>query len=328
MLLNFHVSATKAADILVNISEYPYPTILLDENKRLMGKNNLATGLFKQLRKGRSAKSIFRNEEDLILDGIKPFQMAEISVFGKDNEYFATAVRGIDFWLITVNASRSAVSQSVSRIYGRASGYDSDLTTSYPVSFNKSKRHKMLKILLRLIEEHSAVRSLPFFNADAVLSAFFAHAKSVMGEKSFVINHSPKGNHIVCGSQRDFATVTAYICACCIDIPNRGDIAVNISEHVNETALNISVDCRNAESLKGFDIRQYKAFEEMDETAYWLHLLKLICDGNLWDLSIEQNNNSLLFRVNMPSAKESETYVLRDIAHSYIRELTELLFSV
>ncbi len=327
MLLNFHVTLTKAEDIIGKIAEYQYPTILLDENKKIIAKNRLVAPLFKQLRVGRSAKCIFRDEEDRILDGIQAFQMAEIRVFGNNNEYFATAVRGIDYWLITVNSSRTAVSQSVSHIYGRASGYDSELTMNYPASFDKSKKHKMLKVLLDLLDEHSTVRNLPFFNPDAVISAFCVHAERVMGEKRF-INIPSRGNHAVCGSQKDLATVIAYICACCMGIPNHGDIFFNVTEHVNETALNISVECADIKSLKWLDVRNYKAFDEMDENAYWLHLLKLICDGNLWDLTIEQdyNRNRLCFRVHMPSAQESEHYILRDIADAYIQQLAELLF--
>lgn len=133
---------------------------------------------------------------------------------------------------------------------------------------------------------------------------------------------------VVKGSEYDFVIAAAVLTELCAGLSDKGKIIINAFPQ-DDCALVVITSDTDLPDNDIANLISNKYAENMDEAAYWLHLIKLLCEGNLWDFSAENLGcGKIGFALRMPFAEKLEDCVLRDIRIGAIQEILAFVFAI
>lgn len=313
------------------LSEYvktlSVPAVLLDEKLKIISKNSEAATTVRGLRKGISVKKFVSSADFAKLAEIEMGQSVYAEFLCDGMCYGATVVGGFDFRLAVLRPLDSGIRCSISSLYEKISGYDLKINApETEILSENSFTRAMSAFFLHKLDELSAVRELPFFNAAAVVKSIFGELSRFSRRKYEKIHASVSSDELVIsGSAHDFALFVGLLLAYCVDICAEERFVFEASSLGNEAIFRVAVNT----DLSFGEMRRFTGNVNMDdELSFRLYMLRLLADGNLWEFRSGQDyEGRLTFTLRTLLTTPFGTPCLRDVSNEKLRELIRLLFA-
>lgn len=317
MLINFHSAFSeneeRAAEYIESIER---PLLVVNKELILIARNSKAAELFPELPVGSGLYTLFGKNARTASE-LMPYQVlcAELYLFG--TPCAVTVIGGSERLLVLFDSVETRIDKTVFDACGKMSGYD--LKLAYPKHISDDETPVLTKGLLgdnagflfRVLNERNEARDLSPFNAGAVFSAVIDE----FGADNFaVLTKTADVNAL--GSMRDLAVVTAYMLS--FFGRNPGGEKAEIKTETDHFSVCFSVKGKTGISEEDakliFSERPVKTklSDPADEERFWLYLIRLLTETNLWNLETEFNNGRALFRLTLPAAEQDAFCVLRD----------------
>lgn len=317
MLINFDsafsVYENRSSEYFESIGR---PLLIVNKELVLIARNSKAAALFPGLTVGAGLYLLFGKNARRVSE-LLPRQVlcAELYLFG--TPCAVTVIGGNERLLVLFDSVETRIEKTVFDACGRMSGYD--LKLEYPKHISESGTPVLTKglfgddaeFLFRVLSERKNARELLTFNAGEVFSAVI---ETTGGESFSVLTKSADMNAF--GSMRDLAVAAAYILSFFKRNPG-GDKAEirTVSDHLSVSfCVEGATNLPEGEAKLLFSERPVRAkpTDRVAEESFWLYLIRLLTETNLWSLETEYKNGRALFRLTLPAAEQDACCVLRD----------------
>ncbi len=289
------------------------PAIILDDSLKVVAKNKNATRIFQNLRKGRAVGGMVLPEDKEKLRSLSVKQTVLIKLKNGETLYGATAVRFLEAILLVAHPLSADLRESLEAVYSKASGYDVSLLSSFP--------HKD-ELLMFSLSKLRLARGIRFFNVAAVVNLVI-NQLSEASKRSFerITVKSTLKENTTQGSEYDFSVVLAYLLSFCMGFA-KDNVTVELFEESRVLSVRVSATPPNnsdeaEEILNGFS----------KDHVSWHNLIKMLSDGNLWDLETDCGyNNPISFTLKMPLSEEKQPFGVSDIFKEEITKIISAFF--
>lgn len=323
MLINISsASSLEYSELKTKISQLGYPALLLDGRTKILLKNREAERKYPKLRVGSLlAKRITGKFAEYISEmAAGESILAELLPFGKES---VTLFRCEDCFLAFFLPMLDEIQKSISEKYGTLSGYD---IPAVPLELNSEGNRfaEFARVALDLLGREERKQKQLYFNASTTLNALVSElALAGCGEVDLKMMSE---NLISYGAESDFIMITAFAVSVCRELSDSG-IGITLDNRGLETVLTVSahnpvgeIDC-----FGGFaDIKNSRVHE--NEASFWLYMLKLLADANLWELVCKSRSGGVtVFELSMPCVRSGEEMLVfeprRDIVSAVVSAL-------
>ncbi|MBE6692376.1 MAG: hypothetical protein E7586_03460 [Ruminococcaceae bacterium] len=289
------------------------PAIILDDSLKVFSKNKIAARIFPNLRKGRSVGGLMVASDKEKLRSLSAGQTVLVKLLSGETVYGATAVRFSNEILLIVRPLSAGLRERLETVYSKASGYDINILSEEP------DKEEFMAFSLKNLCFPKETR---YFNvaavSESVINQLSLNHPSV--REKITVNSSLKNNY-ACGSEYDFSIVLTYIVSFCMYC-TKEKVVLELSDKNGSSVVKISAippeDMDESEEL----VNAYPK-----DNVSWHNLIKLLCDGNLWDLEIECGyKKPLLFTFELPAAEEKQPFVLSDSFKKTVAKILSAFF--
>lgn len=292
------------------------PLLVVNKKFVLIAINKKASMLFPGLSVGTGVRLRFGRNARRVSE-LLPRQVlcAELSLFG--TSFAATVIGGGEKLLVLFDSVEARIEKTVFDACGRMSGYD--LKLRYPSQISGGETPVLTRgmfgddaeFLFRVLNERKNARELSPFNAAEVLSAVIEKS----GGENFTVTAKNADVNTV-GSMRDLAVAAAYMLS--FFKRNQSGEKAEIRTFSDSLSLSFCVegatDISEDEAgllLSGRPVGTGLS-DKAAEESFWLYLIRLLAETNLWSLETEYKNGRARFTLILPSAEQNAHCVLRD----------------
>ncbi len=313
------------------------PAILLDKELKVIARNTESAEFASFLRKGAKINRYLPEGDGEKVLAMNPCETFITSIKGNQSECRVNIVCGVNCRLVIFQPYQGKLNAEVLDKYKKMSGYDTTVelprVENEPAKGGKRLASGMSEIIETVILGQSGLRGLPFFNSAVLLKSLLSEMANAAPRYSERIKLSLSSDELITeGSDKDFVLMAAFMMLFCLDCSTDGEVSADAKNIGGE--LVFSVSCKADSSVYGIakltSIR--KSFRTIDpefsESDFLIYMLKLLADGNLWDLNIGYGIDGRLdFTVRAPYVKSGEEFMVRDISGKFLQKLVAELFS-
>ncbi len=301
-------------DVADSPQKYNSPVIIIDRNLKVVGKNKKAALLFSNLRKGRNIGAYMWDDEAEKVHSLQNRQTVFVTMKNGETLYGATAVGFSDWILLLVRPMWADIHHRLERIYHRASGYD----TRIPAEYTESE-----SLMGVFLEKYCSVQDVSFFNICTMVDAVVARLATVNKTAFRRIELSSLIKECWSfGSEYDFSAILAYALFVCLDYAD-GDICVTLSESDDCAVITIKGDSKKTEEETEDLVKKFAS-----GGLHWMAPVKMLVDGNLWDLSLEiVDEVGIKLNFVLPLAESKQPFALLDSHREFILRILRGFFA-
>ena len=314
MELNLHTAFDMDSKSLREMFEgLREPAIILDESLKTVSKNKIAARIFPKLRKGCRVGGLMVAEDKKKLLSLSVRQTVLVKLLNGETVYGAMAVRFSKEILLLVRPLSAGLRERLEEIYNKASGYDINIFAEQPT------KDRLLDFSLKNLCFTGENR---FFDVSVVTEGVI-NQLSLNHRRVFekIALKSSLNNRYALGSEYDFSIMLTYIISFCIQ-STKEKVGIELLD--KNGVLSVTVNATPPEDMK-------EAEELINEfpkdNICWQSLIKMLSDGNLWDLEMDYGyKKPVSFTVKMPVAEETQPFVLSDALRQAVAKILSAFF--
>lgn len=322
MLINISsASSLEYRGLKTKIIQLGYPALLLDESTKILFRNREAERKYPKFRVGSLLANRISGECAAYISEMPVGESLSATLLPYGNGS-VTLIRCEDCFLAVFLPMLDEIQKSISEKYGLLSGYD---IPAVPLALNSDRNRfdKFARVALDLLDIKGR-RQQTCFNAATTLESLGNELDTAgYGKVDLKIISD---DLLVRGSECDFIMIAAFAVSVCFGLSG-SDIGITLDNRGLETALTVSARNSGGESdcFGGFaDIKNSRVHE--NEASFWLYMLKLLADANLWELRCEsRSDGATVFELSMPCVRSGEEMLVfeprRDIVSAVVSAL-------
>ena len=285
--------------LAVDMHLFGYPAMLLDERMKIISKNIECTHFVKGRVLGRSFTRFLNDEDKDLVEQLQIGELCYVSYTCKERPVNAGVTRLDGGYIAIFQPLGGGIIRRVSEKYSSLSGYDSLTASPESADVGFERFAKFSAAVEQLVEGRPRRRYVPFFNPRYYLSSLIGENADMEFPDGKSVNFIPNDEPITAGgNELDFVLTAAFALSYCLSVTPDGVIDASI-ELCGEDVL-LCVSCKRGGG---------------DATLpdYWIRLLKLIADANLWDLSVVSDEiYQAKFILKMPYIEFGEEFIVRE----------------
>ncbi len=296
------IKSSNGADyesLAVDMHLFGYPAMLLDERMKIVSKNIECTHFVKGRVLGRRFTHFLNDEDKDLVEHLQIGDICYVSYQCNERPVNAGVTRLEGGYIAIFQPLGGGIIKRVSEKYSSLSGYDSLSTSPDMADIGFERFAKFSAAVEQLVEGRPRRRYLPFFNPRYFLSSLIGENADMKYPDGKSVNFVPNDEPITAGgNELDFVLTAAFALSYCLSVAPDGVTDAHI-ELCGEEVL-LSVSCK-------------KGGGDATLPDYWIRLLKLIADANLWDLSVISDEiHQAKFLLKMPYIEFGEEFIVRE----------------
>ncbi len=304
------------------------PAAVLDKQLRLVFKNKGYSAVVRAPRIGINIKNYVSPEDYQHLCDMRDGQTLNVGLLVGHNTLGATVFACADLRILVVSRLDSDVRQGLDMLYRRMSGYDLTVVGGEEALLMRQIDASVAALFAESAAETFSLREVPFFDAVSVVrrltfalsdrrGAVSRRIRTDIGSESFTAY----------GSGRDFALALGTLISLCA-ASSDGSIDISMSECADSVEVSVSADiyAEVADRLRKNLGRLDSTSVSEDDAGFIIYVLRLLADGNLWDLRISTESEGMSFYLTLPIQEPFSAIRLRDVGDDLVRRIIEILF--
>ncbi|MBR6562422.1 MAG: hypothetical protein IKK70_00605 [Clostridia bacterium] len=270
------------SELSADMHAFEVATILLDLKLKLITKSVAAVRLTRGLRIGTSIAKRFSPEAYDSITALKVGESCYIDFLCNDEPVITNVTRCVDGYFLLFNPFDGEIRRRVDEIYSKMSGYDTVCVEDFLADgIQLARLSRFSNSAERLLSDMRGNKELPFFDVRYFVAALAGRAfkKATPAGKGITCSVC-SGSLNVEGSPLDFLLIGIFAVSFCLDVNQRRSVLVH-ADRV-DGMVELTVGCKRR---RGDDCSITHTLPK-----HWLHLMRLIADGNLWDIRVGSDN--------------------------------------
>lgn len=306
------------------------PVFLMGEDLKIIYRNNCAKLRVNRIKEGMRILRFLDEEDRHKLWELEDGMMFSCELSFGAKRYGVNLFRVRDYRIAVVHSVYAGICRSLKDIYERMSGYTAAFGDYEPFcgeNYRDGRTRNAELTVLETLARRTRYRALPFLNVASVVTAFREEVRAyspALGKR--IKLHIENGEKLIEGSEQDFILILTAVLFLFADLEK--DINIEVYEYHGDGFCRILVDSEKSESElhEILSSNRFCDFQgELGTVRFWLYLLKLLAEGNLWELVSEHSDDGRLC-VTVRSALTTPlgSCILHDSAKEDIRKLLEI----
>ena len=298
--------------LAIDIHLFGYPAMLLD-NKGKIIERNIECFQFLSGRAMGVRFSRFLNESDALL--VAKLGLGETCYVSFKNKIYPinVGVTRLSFgYLAIFQPLGGGIVKRAEEKCKNLSGYDfiSSLPDDIELEFERFSRFS--KAVEQLIEGKPIPKRVPIFEPRYYISSLIGEGTSLNLPDEKQINFVSDSNPIAAyGNDLDFVLISAFALSYCLSVATDGVVDASLERSGDDVFLRVSCS---------------KCKENFKLPDYWIRLLRLIADTNLWELLTLCEGERLSFTLKLPYVEFEDKIVLYEKPLDDVSHLLATLF--
>ncbi len=299
------------------------PVVLLDENLKVVSKSPAVNEYIPGIRRGAKFSRFLSGEALSVVSSMNAGGVSSIELEVNSATLGGMAVCGDRFTVVFIRPLYAKLIDLVTADYKRMSGYDNEIPALMP---KESRVYEIAGLLSELLDTMDFFNGLPFFNSASVIRGIAQETAKLPKKLSERFEFSVSENELITdGSDRAFALISLFAASFFAENGAK-KVKTELSGKGNEIVLRVVgedlVLFSGAEIFK----KPFRAPEDMNETDFWLYMIKLLADRNLWDFEIERGvSGKTAFVLRSNFVRKGEEFALRDISSEFIEKVISII---
>ncbi len=315
------------------------PMILTDDKLFVLKKNKPASSISSGLRRGAKITRFLPAADQALVPDMQPREILSTTLqFDTMPAREVLVVCGCGFRLFVFASVGASLCRRVDELYAKMSGYDSlksepPLESAFRLS-EKKFASLLSNMLVSSAEEFRRVRGLPFFNLSSIIDMVYCCIRdSRDGTRNKVRIGSFSPTLTTEGNPRDFALILSFAISFCMDVRSEGEVLLSVSEHHDDTVVSVSCDSGSSSYGLARMIRPWKPTasspEPNDGMGFWLHMVRLLAEGNLWDFTSDiELGGGFTLSISVPRVGSVDSYLIRDSRPKELVDIVSVFFDM
>lgn len=319
--MKFFIDLTHICDseyIREQIPTMPIPALYADKNLVLISKSASFVSNFKKLRLGSRLSPLFDEEHLERISNIAYGEMAYCVVNIGGTDHGVNIIGGNDFYLLLFHPISTEFMGNLQSLYGDMPGDGLLLGNSFSDFQERITRgcsFATANTLTEVFQHFSQPKSMHVFNVSYAMRALSNGLNVALSESiSANFDISPS---VGFGSSEDF--VMALAATVFIFLGAGQEIALECEEKDGFAHCRIVLEKGERDRLL--------TSQDMEECCNWFYLVKLLAEGNLWEVKSETCKNGcdcITFKI--PFTEEFGGCCLADISAERVAEILTVFF--